>query len=472
MKRPYAIGLMLPLLAACGHMSPPAATLPPTLATGWEAPNQFAIAETAALSWWENYNDPILNALIETALTHNADVRLAAERILQATAYRRGAGRELLPNISGSAGITEDDSDAAANRRDYADAGLSVSWEIDISGRLTAALRAARANARATVADAEAVRQALTESVTRTYIDYRLQRALLNLTIDTVRAQESTLRLTKDRYELGVAGDLDVQRAQVLLSQTMAQEANARAAADIARFRLATLLASTPSAILDQLGADGPVPMADPIAVLQTPSALLAHRPDVKAARALYDAAAARRQVAAAARWPSLSLFGLLGVEGQDIGAVLDGQTQIRSLGASLTAPIFDFGRLSAQYDAAASELRQAEIVYEQTARGALEEAQTALVLYVQETIRLGRLSDAATAAQKAAEISQLQYTEGTLSQFEVLDADRTVYQAQREEVQSRALMSASLAGLYRSMAFAPDPSQTLAELPQPTASP
>ncbi|PTQ07435.1 hypothetical protein CLG96_18010 [Sphingomonas oleivorans] len=455
MKSAWPFLASLPFLAGCVH-SPATPPTPSNIPLGWEASPPVAAGEITG-AWWKSFADPVLDTLIDDAQRRNVDLRLAAERILESRALSRATTAGLFPELSAQAGATEARRFSGLNRGDSASVSLGAIWEPDIGGRLSAAVRAARADVAASAADAEAVRLLLLDEVARAYIDYRLQRALVVLTAQTVTAQEDTLRITRDRFEFGTASDLDVQRAASLVAQTRSQSAVAVEAADAARFRLAYLLATTPEDIASRLAGRDGIPAADPLHVLLSPTEMLERRPDVRAASARYAAAGAQRDGAAAARLPSLTLSGLVGLDANGIGSLLDGGTSIASVAVGLVAPIVDFGRRRANYDAADSRLRQSGLEYEQVVRTALQETQTAIVSYLQGQVRERELARAAEAARRAAELSRLQFREGTLSQLDILDAARTVYQAERDHVQAMADVSSRLVSLYRLMGIAPE---------------
>lgn len=466
MMRPKLLLLWCMALAGCAHFTdapPPSAGEIPAR---WSVTELHTPPADAPVNgqWWTAYNDPVLNALIEQAVARNTDLRLAAERVVQADALRRGAQAGLFPDSVAEISVSGASGGSDASGQETAFAGVGLAWQPDFSGGLSAALRAARAGLAASREDADTVRHMLIAVVAQTYIDYRLQRALLTLSEDTMRSQENSLKLIQERYKRGVSGNLDVQRARVLVNQTRASHAQALADAEAARFRLATLLAATPETLSEQLGTkEAPIPSADAPSLLAMPSELLAQRPDVRAARARYEAAAATRQVADAARWPSLSLAGLLGFEGGSLGDIISGRSSINTVSAGLLAPVFSFGRLSAHYDAADSQFRQAGLGYERAAQQAVEDTQTALVRYVQGEQRYAALREAAASAQHAADISTLQYEQGIISQFELLDSERTVIQAQREEAHAKAEVASRIAIVYWNMAIAPEASQDAA---------
>jgi outer membrane protein TolC len=183
---------------------------------------------------------------------------------------------------------------------------------------------------------------------------------------------------------------------------------------------------------------------------------VIARRPDVQAAQRRLIAAAEQRNVAAALRYPRITLAGLLGVEGARVEDLLDSGTRTYSVSAGLLAPLIDFGRIRAAIDAADAIQEQAYLSYELTARTALQETQTALVLYTQGKLRQRELAQAAESARRAAELARRQYTAGALSLLEVLDAERSVYAVELEAAQATADVSIRLVNVYQSLGLVP----------------
>lgn len=449
------------LLAACAH----APTTPPAVSAQQEWEGRLGTATEVVPAWWRGFRDPVLTSLIAEAEARNVDLRLAAERVLQARAMRRAAAAELFPDTSVQ--ISTSAASGSRTGSDSAAGAFGIAWEPDISGRLAAARRAASSDLRATQADAEAVRQLLFEEVAGTYIDYRLRETLVAVADRTLAAQEGTLRLTRDRFDFGMASDLDVQRMTALVSQTRAQRTVARAAADADRIRLSYLIATTPQDMATRLRDKVAIPTAEPISVLLSPADVLARRPDVAAAADRYAAAAARRDEAAALRLPSLTLSGLVGLGNDDLGGIFDGGADFASIAANLAMPLLDFGRRKAQLESADSVLRQAALAYEATVRQALQETQTGVVAYLQGQVRERDLAQAADAARKAEELSRLQFLAGTISQLEVLDASRTVYEAEQQHASALADVSLRLVSLYRMMGVAPETTATAEAVPR-----
>lgn len=412
--------------------------------------------------WWRVFADPVLDELIARADARNLELRVAEASVRAARAQRDGATASLFPQF---------DVQAEFSRVRYGEGGrgfdnsaglaTAASWEADLFGRLRHERRATAAELQASEADRDAVRLTLLAEVARSYIELRLYRTQQNLTEKTAQAQEATLRITRVRYREGMSSRLDLERASALLAMTRAQIPQARELAESALHRLVLLTASTPAVVAALLppAQTTSLPDSDAQAVLLTPMQVVAQRPDVRAADRRLLAAAASRRAAQSLRYPQLNLSALIGLESDQVGELLDG-TRTWSVGAGLLAPLFDFGRIRAAIDVADARQEQAYLRYELSVRTALQEAQTALVLYTEGKRRQQELARAATAARNAATLARRQYGEGVLSMFEVLDAERSLFDAELSWSQATAEVSLRLVSLYQTMGVIPPPAQ------------
>lgn len=452
-----SLGLGALLLGGCVHTSSEPAPLQ-NIQVQWEDAALLPSPEFAERNarWWESFNDPVLTELIELAEQNNLDLRLAALRVQEARAINSAAEAGLWPELTGALGAGRSRGATTGTRNNFA-AGVEATWEVDITGRLAALARSAESGLLATEADAQAVRLALLAEVANAYVQYRLQYLLLAITQESVRLQEATQAITEQRYEAGMASQLDVQRGLSVLAHTRSQGAEAVQAADAARFTLAYLLATTPAQLAERIDTGITLPHADAVSVLLSPIEVLEQRPDIHAALARYAAATAQHDAAVADRLPRLTLAGLIGLENDKLSDIFEGRHLIWTAAGNLAAPLLDFGRRAAAADAADARRQQAEVIYEQTVRNALRETQTAIVAYVQGVVRHRELSTALEAATRAAQVATLQYEEGVLSQLEVIDAEKTLHEARRRWAVSGALVAASLIDLYRVMGIAPE---------------
>jgi outer membrane protein, multidrug efflux system len=445
-------------LAAC--VGQPVRSLPDDLQSSWTGAELGAGADsTAQASWWRTFDDAAIDALVELAGTRNLDLRVAEARIREVRAQRRQALADLGPQIDASveAGRSRD---SRQGLTDTATAAAVASWDLDLFGGSRAAARAAGAELRAVEADRDAVRLALIAEVVRNYLEYRLYQVQTDLSLRNAQAQEETVRITRARFEQGLGSRLDLERTLASLRTTRAQIPQSRELTEAARHRLVLLTASTPETLAPLLPASTPnpgdLPDSDAASVLLTPADVIARRPDVLAAQRRLLAAAEERNVAEAMRYPRITLAGLLGIEDDRIGDLLSAGSRTWSASVGLLTPLIDFGRIKATIDAADARQEQAYLMYELAARTAIQETQTALVLYTQGKLRQQELAQAAESARRAAELARRQYTEGALSLLEVLDAERSVYAVELDAAAATADVSIRLVNVYQAMGLVP----------------
>jgi NodT family efflux transporter outer membrane factor (OMF) lipoprotein len=459
------IGAATAGLVACGATPRPLPTA--ELQQSWQgAPQDAKVAEVAPKAWWLDFGDPVLDRLIEMAQARNLDLKLAEARVMESRALRKGARAEMYPELTGSAGAErahEHLTEANAGRtRTTSTFGLSLgaTWEADLFGRIRSEARAANADLEASVADRDAVRLTLLAEVARTYMEFRLWQAQAVLAEKNAEAQAGTVRITRARFNQGMGSRLDLERTIAQLSQTRATVPQAREQAESARHRLVLLLASRPEDLAAIVPEESPMPDADALTVLAAPTQVIALRPDVRAAERRLLAAAERVKAAEALRYPQITLSGLIGVESDKVGELFNPGTKVWSAGAALLQPLFDFGRIRAGIDAADARQEQAYLSYELTVRTALQEAQTAIILYTQGVIRQKELGGAVDAARKSADLAHRQYQEGTLSLLEVLDAERTLYEAETDWTAATADVAMRLVSVYQTMGVVPPAAQ------------
>lgn len=464
---PARMFLIVPVALVLAACSQPVKQLPDDMQGTWvDAERQPSAADEAALTWWRAFDDATIDRLVDLAQERNLDLRVAEARVREVRAQRRAALANLAPQIDASVdaerfrGRRLGSDEGTTEIEDSALAAVSTSWEIDLFGRVRAGARAADAELSAVQADRDGLRLALIAEVIRNYLEFRLYQVQTELSQRNAQAQEETVRITRARFNEGFASRLDLERTLAALRTTRAQIPQTHELAESARYRLVLLTASTPEALNELLPTvtsnPGDLPDSDAESVLLTPSDVIARRPDVQAAQRRLISAAEQRNVAAALRYPRITLAGLLGVEDDRVEDLLDSGTRTYSFSGGLIAPLIDFGRIRAAIDAADAIQEQAYLTYEQTARTALQETQTALVLYTQGKLRQRELAQAAESARRAADLARRQYTAGALSLLEVLDAERSVYAVELDAARATADVSIRLVNVYQSMGLVP----------------
>lgn len=415
----------------------PASLLPAVFSEAKPAEN-IAVASNPAINptWWTLFNDAILNDLVDQALTGNASLRQAIARVEQADAVAREAGASFFPQIDGSAGISNTKASTKTATyvatqpriRQVRSAGLSTSFELDVWGRIRRTNEAARASILATQYSRDSIRLSVAGLVTDNYLALRAYDAQLAITSETVKTREESLKLVKTRVDAGLASPLDGYQAEGSLAAAQAQLAEQRRQRSLAEHQLALLTGNPQLKIaagdLKQLPL-----LPEPPAGL--PSDLVEGRPDVRQAEQELIAANAGIGVAKAGYFPKFTLTGSLGSESKTLSDLFSAGSNTWSLGLSALMPILDFGRTSARVDQAKALNQQSLVAWQNSLQTAYKEVRDALVSlreYGEEEKAQGTRVDR---AEKAMAISRLRYEAGHAGYLEVLDAQRTLNEAQ-----------------------------------------
>lgn len=404
--------------------------------------------EPAADRWWTAFGDPVLDDLQARLEISNQNLRAAEAAYRQALALADAARAAWFPAINASAGATRSASSAAtatsgnAPARNSFSVGATVSWELDVWGRIARTVEGADAGLAASAADLAAARLSARATLAQTYFQLRAaerQQALLDASVD---AYARALELTRNRYAAGVAGKADVAQAESQLRSTRAAALDASLSRSQYEHAIAVLL-GLPPAGFNLAPSDAPLPVA-PVAVT-LPSALLERRPDIAAAERRVAAANAAIGAAQAARFPVLGLSGNTGFRNARIEDLLTVPSRYWSLGPTLAAAIFDGGARKAAVGQAQAGWEKAVATYRQTVLTAFQE--------VEDNLASARLLEAAaaeqaaavTAAAEAETIAVNQYRAGTVSYLNVVTAQATHLAARRSanDIATRRLLAA-----------------------------
>ena len=428
MPRAVALARVLPAIFSASIVVLLAGCTTPVLQSEVGVPDRFAAApESGAapdVKWWERFGDPVLTELIQRAARENRDVRIAAERVRAARSGETISRSWLLPSLGAVASGIDHDTDGSPDFNARA-AALSVSWELDVAGRLRAGSAATTAERIATESGARGVRLLVLADVASGY--FTLVGAQRQL--DTVRAisaaHDETLRLVTARHRVGLASQFDVERARTDASRARAAIPPLETLVAVSRHRIAVLIgaqASNATAAVVAWSGTAVVPDVAP----GQPAVLLERRPDLLASRALLDAANWRRREAAAEWFPRLFVNALFGHQDLELDALDYGGARFTNASALLAMPIFNWGRTRAINDVAESAQREALLRYEDAIVRALEDVENALVILRDERHRADALQNAAAAADSALARAQSLYDRGQIDLLPLLDAQRT----------------------------------------------
>jgi len=453
------------LLSACA-VGPraPEATLPPPASgafIGQELTTQVSSAE-ARSDWWRLYDDPVLDGLVLQALAENNELEAAAANLRLVRASLSEARSARLPSTTvGASGqygrqsayAVDSDSTGALDEGETYDVGLDVAYEVDLFGRVSSAIRAARADADAAQAALEVVQITVAAETARAYADACSANARIAVTERTIGLQQETADLTRRLLDLGTGTGLDTARADAALQSTRATLPPLRAQRDAALFRLSTLTGVTP-AEASQAARDcaRPPQLSQPIPVGDG-AALLARRPDVRRAERELASAAARVNVAVASLYPSIQLGGSLGataLDGSDLG---DDAAFRFSVGPLISWSFPNIVATRARIAQAEAGTDIALANFDQTVLVALQETETALSAYANELDRRAALTTARDRAADAVRLSRLRFDAGADSFLILLDAQRTLAQADAALAESEAQVSNNQIALFKALA-------------------
>lgn len=424
-------------------------------------PEQFKQADKSEAAqapndWWTLYQDAQLNALVDKALQNNTDIKLAVARIEEADASMREVGAALLPSVDlSTTAVRNRVTEAgifpvfAANPRNSYNLALNSSIELDFWGKLRRAKEAARANYLSTQFAKETVAWSLSSLVANNYLIIRSLDSQLNVNAANQKISEESLALTKRRLEGGVVSVLDVHQAQLALDNLKSQQVELQRQRAISEHQLGLLTGDLNVDVATAELSTLPTPPMPPAGL---PSSLMEARPDVRQTEQQLIAANANIGMAKAALYPSISLTGAFGGESLELNDLLKSAARVWSLGIGLDLPIFNAGRLDAKVDQATAKQKQALASYQASVQTAFKEVNDALVsLRRYKEVEMIAQSRQET-AKKILDVSQNRYKSGYSAYLEVLDAQRSYYEATQSFVQSRQNVLTASVDLFKAL--------------------
>lgn len=422
-------------------------------------------APASPAAWWQSFHDAELNSLVNRAVQSNLDLHVAQARVREARAQAGMADAGLWPTVDGDASYARADAShhqpvlgslpipaSVPFENNVYQAGFDASWEIDVFGGQRRTVEAARANVGAAVYGERATVMTLLGDVARNYVEVRGDQRRLAIVNENILAQEQALAISRDRFTNGLTSDLDVQQATALLTATKAEIPTLNSALEAAIHRLGVLLGQQPGALEAELLAAAPIPATPPVVPVGLPSELLLRRPDVHQAERELAAATANIGVAKSDLFPKFYLTGAAGFESISASDWFTSGSKLWSVGPTVQWRIFDAGRIRANIRVQNARQEQALARYEQTVLGAFEDVENALVAYANEQTRRQSLADSVAADQNSLSLASQLYTNGLSGFINVLDAERSLYQAQDQLVQSDRTVSTDLIALYKAL--------------------
>ncbi|MFO7738043.1 MAG: efflux transporter outer membrane subunit [Desulfatiglandaceae bacterium] len=410
--------------------------------------------ETLA-KWWQTLNDPVLTGLIEQAVTGNLDVRVAEARLREARAKRGISGADRFPTINATGSATETRSSESTGigiERDLYSTGFDAGWEIDIFGGVRRSIEEADANVAASQEDLYDVLVSMAAEIALNYVEGRSFQTRLSIARANRDAQEETFRLVQNRYDAGLAAQLELEQSRFNLEGTRAEIPSLNTGLEQAKNRLAVLLGRQPGDLPQDVAEHRPIPVPPTEIAVGVPAESLRRRPDVRRAEWELAAQTARIGVATAELYPKFSLIGSIGLESLSTDNLFDTGNRTYSIGPTFSWRIFDAGRVRQQIEVESARQEQALIQYEAAILTALEDVENALVAYADEQIRRDTLVQASAAAERAVAQARNQYRAGLTDFQNVLDSQRSLLAFQDQLAVSDGTVTSNLVRLYKAL--------------------
>lgn len=467
---------LLAMLSGCtvgpNHKPPRAATPDAYHALGTsKEPNALSTAvagETASIStWWKQFKDPMLDALVTRAVEGNHDLKIARERIIQARALRMVQESRLKPQVNIGAGVRR--SRNSSNTGQFGiglqdlnlfEFGMDAAWELDVFGGLQRGVEAARADEEGQENARRDTLITLIAEIGRNYTELRSYQQRLAVAQRTIAAQEETVSLTRSRSTAGLSADLEVTQAEAQLASRRSQIPPIEISLAQSAHRLSVLVGNEPGALQSELATVGAVPMPPAEIPVGLPSDLLRRRPDIRQAEQAVAAACARIGVATAELYPKFDLSAGLGLRSEELPELFEGRSRYWSIGPGVRWSVFNGGAVQANIDAATSVEREALLRYEQAVLLSLEDVENAITSFTREQSRLRSLESAVASYNRAVELAEDRYRTGIGDFLNVLDSQQRLYDAQDQLENSRASVSRSAVALYKSLGGGWDPAE------------
>jgi NodT family efflux transporter outer membrane factor (OMF) lipoprotein len=444
------------------------------LASQYSETEETAGSEVDLKEWWMQFDDPVLNEMIEEAIGNNYDLKIAAERIAQVRAQYQLASDNLWPeiNLNGTTirqRISQNIFNNAFNRtssnftnvptalrgppvQDLFIIGFDASWELDLFGRLRRLKESAYDELEASWENFRNVYISLLAEVATNYANYRSFQQRIENIEEQIDVEQEELSLSSARYRAGL-------RAEIEPLQRMSQVDGLRALlppleteVKQSLYSIAVLLGRQPEQIPENWAQPQPIPQARGKIPLGLPSDLLRRRPDIRLAERKLASATALIGAAIAELFPTFSLTGSFGFESIHSNNWFTKGSQFWSLGPDVSWPVIDFGRIRDKIDYQNAVQREALYFYEQTILKALEEVEDALAAYTQEERRLEALASQTLDLKQSRDLTLSLYQAGLVSLSDLLAAEREILTAEQTLISSTQTLSVDLMAVYKSL--------------------
>lgn len=416
-------------------------------------------------TWWQSFNDPVLNQLIAKAVVGNFDVKLAESRIAESRAMRDSAAAALFPvgDMMAAAsrqknliGFPGGGASSLANQVkkpfNIFKTGFDASWELDLFGGHHRDAESAGAELEAAAISREDVVISALAEVALTYVEIRQYQAQLQLVQETVELDSKTLAINQRGFDVGKMAGIEVSKSEGQQQHDQTQTAYYSNLLAQTEYRLDVLLGEQPGMAHGLVNQPSAIPVAGNILVLAAPATVIAQRPDIRYAERKLASATAQQGVAMAKFFPDISLVGFIGLFNTNAGNLLNVGSKAWSMGGNVLWPILSYGSLSANLQNADARQQQALAKYQQSIISALADVERAVTAYTEQEKFTQSLNKAVANDVDVYDIVLKRQEQGLSSYLEVLDAKRKLLVSQNQMIAAQAKLSQNLIALYKSL--------------------
>ena len=458
---------LLVALTACTTLGPDHTTPEAALETQWLATDDpaFQAGKEVNSDWWTQFNDPVLDQLVQMAYEQNLSLQAAGLRIMEARAQLGIAIGSQYPQLQEAAGAVtrENVSENVPNFNPAADtsywtanAGFNAAWELDFWGRYRRGVESASASLGSQIAAYDNALVSLTGEVASVYIQIRTLGEQLAVARSNVETQQKGYRLADVRFRAGATSALDPAQALTLLRNTQAQIPSLESQVRQSRNALSILLGMPPRD-LDALLGEGDIPQAPEHVALGVPAELLRRRPDIRQAELQVATQNAQIGIAQSQLYPSFSLTGSIGfttsdTNRSDMSDIFSTDSFGYSFGPGFTWPILNYGRLKNNVRVQDARLEEQIVNYQNTVLEAAREVEDGLAGFQGARASTAFLADSVDSAQRSVDLSLIQYREGATDYQRVLDSQQSLLAQQDQYTSARGSIVQNLVAVYRAL--------------------
>jgi NodT family efflux transporter outer membrane factor (OMF) lipoprotein len=418
--------------------------------------------------WWQSFDDPELNALVDRAVASNLDLDIALSRLQEARTQEIVIQGGALPvaEASGAAargsgtnstkGRVSGPLNAGTNTTGLKEitqvVGFDSGWELDLFGRYRREIEAAHDDTQAAMEERNAVLITVVSDVARSYMDVRALQMRLAILQQNVQIEQQSVDVVQQRYDRGLTNEFDLVLAQRQLATLRSELEPMNSDVAVAGRRLAVLLGEYPAQVAREMNKPAALPQLPDQFQAGLPLDLLRRRPDIREAERELAANTARIGAATANLFPRVAITAGLGMQGQGLGRTPAMNSFIWSAGPTAYWPLLDFGAIDALIDIQELRTHEALVYYKKTILDAVQEVDDAISVYASQQDRLRNLANALNASQRAVTLANQRYDRGLTDYLNVLDAERQLYELQDQYAVAQETVVVQFIALYKGL--------------------